>query len=65
MLRMLNLKFIADYLGNRGESSGMKQILLNSEKQDLQARMACSISLCVQRKAGVMPILILPVVLRC
>lgn len=42
----------------------MKQVLLNSEKQGLKARMSHSVSLCVQSKAGVVSIFILPVVLR-
>lgn len=48
----INLKFIADYPGKRREFSGMKQTLPNSEKQDLKARMSCSISPCVQEKVG-------------
>ena len=34
LITQINLKFSADYSGNRREFSGMKQIVLNSEKQN-------------------------------
>lgn len=61
----INLKFIADCLGNRRESSGMKQTLLNSEKQDLKARMGLFNRSLWAGKGGVVSILILLMVLKC
>lgn len=49
----INLIFITDYPGNRRELGGMKQTLLNYEKQGLKARMDLSRKfLCAGRIGG-------------
>lgn len=60
----INLKFRADYLGNRRRSTRMKQILLNLKNRTWRQEWACLVSPCVKGRVEVVSILILLVV-RC